>query len=235
MNLLLLDVEQINQQQAIITDCRRIQHVQQHLKLKAGDCIKVGQKNGLKGTAIVKHIDAQHITLEQLQLDQPPPEKLPLTLIVALPRPKVLRRLVMDAVTLGVEQLVLIHSYRVEKSYWQTPFLQQLDSYITLGMEQAGDTIVPKVHCFKRFRPFVEDVLPGLIQGRQALVAHPYAAQPMPVGLNQPCVLVIGPEGGFIPFEVELLQQNGCQPASLGRRILRTETAAASIIGRLFT
>ena len=79
----------------------------------------------------------------------------------------------------------------------------------------------------------MEDILPGLIADKPAFVAHPYAEQLMPVAINQSCVLVIGPEGGFIPFEIDLLQQNGCQPASLGNRILRTETAVASIIGRL--
>jgi 16S rRNA (uracil1498-N3)-methyltransferase len=234
MNLLLLGPEQIHHSHARITDARRIQHIQQHLKLAVGDSIKVGQKNGLKGSAMVESMDEKTLQLAQVVLDQAPPAKLPLTLIVALPRPKVLRRLVMDAVTMGVEQLILIHSYRVEKSYWQSPFLQQLDSYIELGLEQAGDTVWPTVQCFKRFRPFVEDILPGLIENRPAFVAHPYAGQSMPVALNQPCVLVVGPEGGFIPFEVDLLQQNGCQPASLGSRILRTETVIPCLIGRLY-
>lgn len=241
MNLLLLDAGQINTavQQASITDARQLAHIQQHLKLSVGDCIKVGQQNGFKGTAIVESIHDQQLILSYVQLDQSPPPKLPLTLIVALPRPKALRRLIMDATSLGVEQICLIHSYRVEKGYWQTPFLQQLDDYVMLGLEQAGDTMPPKIECFKRFRPFVEDILPTLIQPingatRQALVAHPYASQPMPYASNQPTVLVVGPEGGFIPFEIELLQANGCQPATLGSRILRCETAITSLIGRLF-
>ncbi|RYY79825.1 MAG: 16S rRNA (uracil(1498)-N(3))-methyltransferase [Moraxellaceae bacterium] len=233
MNLLLLDPEQIHHQCACITDARQLAHIREHLKLNAGDCIKIGQKNGLKGTARVENMTDQQLILNEIELNQVPPAKLPLTLVLALPRPKVLRRLVMDAVTLGVEQLILMHSYRVEKSYWQTPFLNQLDSYVALGLEQAGDTVWPKIQCFKRFRPFVEDILPSVIASKPAFVAHPYAAQPMPVALNRPCVLVVGPEGGFIPFEIDLLQQNGCQPASLGSRILRTETAVSSIIGRL--
>ena len=249
MNLLLLDSDQIHSSnasdlnesnlqasiQASITDARRLVHIQQHLKLQVGDSIKVGQKNGLKGTAVVAHIDDNILRLEQIVLDQAPPAKLPLTLIVALPRPKVLRRLVKDAVTLGVEQLILIHSYRVEKSYWQTPFLQQLDSYVELGLEQAGDTVWPQIQCFKRFRPFVEDILPSLIEGGVAFVAHPYAAQAIPTAINQPAVLVVGPEGGFIPFEIDLLQQNGCQAASLGSRILRTETVIPYLLGRLYS
>lgn len=234
MNLLLLQPEQIQGHTALIHDRRRLLHIQEHLALQVGDSIKVGVRDGLKGSAIVQSVNQDALQLTDLQLTQPPPAKLPLCLIVALPRPKVLRRLVMDAVTLGVEQLIFMHSYRVEKSYWQTPFLNQLDHYIELGLEQAGDTAWPQVAQYKRFRPFVEDVLPQLIAGKQAFVAHPYAEQALPVAVNQPAVLVIGPEGGFIPFEINLLAENGCPARSIGERILRTETAVSSIIGRLF-
>jgi RsmE family RNA methyltransferase len=156
-------------------------------------------------------------------------------LILALPRPKVLRRIIMDAVTLGVERISLIHSYRVDKSYWQSPFLQQLDDYVTLGLEQAGDTISPEIQMYKRFKPFVEDVLPTFISDQKpAYVAHPYAEQQMPHAIQHSCCLIVGPEGGFIPFEVDLFKKNGCQARRLGNRILRTETAVSHILGRLF-
>jgi RsmE family RNA methyltransferase len=143
--------------------------------------------------------------------------------------------MIMDAVTLGVERISLIHSYRVDKSYWQSPFMQQLDDYVTLGLEQAGDTIVPEIQLYKRFKPFVEDVLPTLIsEQRPAYVAHPYAEQSMPHAIAHGCNLIVGPEGGFIPYEIELLKKNGCQAMSLGNRILRTETAVSNILGRLF-
>lgn len=234
MNLLLLTPDHISEGRATISDPRRLKHIAEHLKLTVGDRIKVGVKDGLKGTAQVLSLSDHAIVLDDLQLNQAPPPKLPVTLIVALPRPKVLRRLIMDAVTLGVEQIVLLHSYRVEKSYWQTPFLQELDHYTLLGLEQAGDTVWPQITLKKRFRPFVEDELPTLCAGRLGLVAHPYSEMPMPSQINQPCVLVIGCEGGFIPFEVDLLSKNGCLPVSLGSRILRTETAIPSILGRLF-
>ena len=233
MNLLLLSPEHIVDAQATLTDPRQLKHIHEHLKLNIGDSIKVGVRNGLKGTAQVAAITEKMLTLDHLVLTESPPPKLPLTLVIALPRPKVLRRLIMDAVTLGAERIILIHSYRVEKSYWQSPLLQQIDAYIQLGLEQAGDTVWPTVALKKRFRPFVEDELPMLCQDKLALVAHPYAAQVCPAQINQPCVLVIGCEGGFIPFEIELLAQNGCLPVSLGARILRTETAVAYLIGRL--
>ncbi len=235
MNIVLLDANQDCLRDIwSIEDQRQIKHLNQHLQLKAGDTLKVGVRDGRRYLTEVQSITAQQIMLRPIQTESVP-NKLPVHLILALPRPKVLRRMIMDAVTLGVERISLIHSYRVDKSYWQSPFLQQLDDYVTLGLEQAGDTIVPEIQLYKRFKPFVEDVLPTLIsEQRPAYVAHPYAEQSMPHAIAHGCNLIVGPEGGFIPYEIELLKKNGCQAMSLGNRILRTETAVSNILGRLF-
>lgn len=235
MNIVLLDANQdCSSDIWSIEDQRQIKHLNQHLQLKAGDTLKVGVRDGQRYLTEVQSITAQQIMLKPIQTESVP-NKVPVHLILALPRPKVLRRMIMDAVTLGVERISLIHSYRVDKSYWQSPFLQQLDDYVTLGLEQAGDTIVPEIQLYKRFKPFVEDVLPTLIsEQRPAYVAHPYAEQSMPHAIAHGCNLIVGPEGGFIPYEIELLKKNGCQAMSLGNRILRTETAVSNILGRLF-
>ena len=194
----------------------------------------MGIRNGQRYLTEVVTISEQHILLRPIQLEAVP-AKLPVHLILALPRPKVLRRIIMDAVTLGVQRISLIHSYRVDKSYWQSPFLQHLDDYVTLGLEQAGDTIEPEIQLYKRFKPFVEDVLPTFISDQKpAYVAHPYAEQQMPHAIQHSCCLIVGPEGGFIPYEVDLFKKNGCQARRLGNRILRTETAVSHILGRLF-
>ena len=235
MNIVLLNANQdCSRDIWSIEDQRQIKHLNQHLQLKAGDTLKVGVRDGQRYLTEVQSITAQQIMLRPIQTESVP-NKVPVHLILALPRPKVLRRMIMDAVTLGVERISLIHSYRVDKSYWQSPFLQQLDDYVTLGLEQAGDTIVPEIQLYKRFKPFVEDVLPTLIsEQRPAYVAHPYAEQSMPHAIAHGCNLIVGPEGGFIPYEIELLKKNGCQAMSLGNRILRTETAVSNILGRLF-
>ena len=236
MNIVLLEPNQITTTDNIwqIENQRQLQHLQQHIQLNCGDTLKVGVRNGQRYLTEVISVSEQQIRIRPIQLEAIP-TKLPVHLILALPRPKVLRRIIMDAVTLGVERISLIHSYRVDKSYWQSPFLQQLDDYVTLGLEQAGDTIAPEIQLYKRFKPFVEDVLPTFISDQKpAYVAHPYAEQQMPYAIQHSCHLIVGPEGGFIPYEVDLLQKNGCQAMSLGNRILRTETAVSSILGRLF-
>ena len=235
MNIVLLDPRQTESEIWSITSKRQLEHLKQHINVQVGDTLKVGIREGKRYLTEVVEVTEQAVKLKPIQIE-PVPEKLPVTLIVAMPRPKVLRRLIMDSVTLGVEKIILLHSYRVDKSYWQTPFLQQLDQYVTLGLEQAGDTIAPKIEIYKRFKPFVEDVLPGLITADcPAYVAHPYADLKMPFAIDHSCTIVIGPEGGFIPYEVDLLIKNGCQAVSLGNRILRTETAISYVLGRLFS
>ena len=236
MNIVLLEPNQITTTDNIwqIENQRQLQHLQQHIQLNCGDTLKVGVRNGQRYLTEVISVSEQQIRIRPIQVEAIP-AKLPVHLILALPRPKVLRRIIMDAVTLGVERISLIHSYRVDKSYWQSPFLQQLDDYVTLGLEQAGDTIAPEIQLYKRFKPFVEDVLPTFISDQKpAYVAHPYAEQKMPSAIQHSCHLIVGPEGGFIPYEVDLLIKNGCQAMSLGNRILRTETAVSHILGRLF-
>lgn len=235
MNIVLLDPRQTESELWAITSKRQLEHLREHLDIQLGDTLKVGIREGKRYLTEIVEITEKTVRLKPLQEDSVP-EKLPVTLIVALPRPKVLRRLIMDAVTVGVEKIILLHSYRVDKSYWQSPFLQQLEHYVELGLEQAGDTIAPKIELYKRFKPFVEDVLPTLIsQDFPAYVAHPYATNAMPNAIQHACTIVIGPEGGFIPYEVDLFIKNGCQDFNLGNRIIRTETVIPYVLGRLFS
>ena len=235
MNIVLLDPRQTETEIWSISSKRQLEHLKQHVDVQVGDSLKVGIREGKRYLTEIVEVNEQAIKLKPVK-EEVVPGKLAVTLIVAMPRPKVLRRLIMDSVTLGVEKIILLHSYRVDKSYWQTPFLQQLDQYVTLGLEQAGDTIAPKIEIYKRFKPFVEDVLPSLVTADcPAYVAHPYAEMKMPFAIDHPCTIVIGPEGGFIPYEVDLLIKNGCQAVSLGNRILRTETAISYVLGRLFS
>jgi RsmE family RNA methyltransferase len=159
-----------------------------------------------------------------------------LTLLLALPRPKMLKRVLQTVASMGVPKLILLNSYRVEKSFWQTPFLQPeaIREQLILGLEQARDTLLPEVLIEKRFKPFVEDQLGALAQGSLGLVGHPGDYPSCPRAVTQAVTLAIGPEGGWIPYEVEKLAAAGLQPVQLGERILRVETAVTALLARLF-
>lgn len=236
MNLLLLeDADFVDGDRVHLSD-RRLKHLHEVHRAETGDRLRVGHLGGLMGEGRLIALDAEHAELH-VSLDQPPPAKLPLTLILALPRPKMLKRVLQTVSAMGVARLVLVNSYRVEKSFWQTPFLgaEAIREQLILGLEQARDTVLPEVSIEKRFKPFVEDRLPALTAGTLGLTGHPgdYPACPRAVG--QPVTLAIGPEGGWIPYEVELLREAaGLQPVQLGERILRVETAVPALLARLF-
>lgn len=199
-----------------------------------GDSLRVGLIGGLMGSGRILSLTAQQAELE-VSLDQPPPPKLPLTLLLAMPRPKMFRRILQHCATLGVAQIVLLNSYRVEKSFWQTPFLQpdSIRENLLLGLEQARDTVLPELHIEKRFKPFVEDRLPDLLGDSLGLVAHPGDYPPCPRAVDGAVTLAIGPEGGWIAYEVDKLIEAGLQPVQLGERILRVETAVTALVARL--
>lgn len=215
---------------------RRVQHIKQIQRAKSGSTLEVGLLNGSKGLGQITRMEANTIEMEvTLNTASAPP--LPLTLILALPRPKMLRRIISTITTLGIKKLVLINSYRVEKSYWQSPALstENIHQYIHLGLEQAKDTIPPTIAMCKRFKPFVEDTLPELIQGTIPLVAHPKAEEACPDNLPRQVTLAVGPEGGFIPYEIEKLELSGFSSIHLGPRILTVETAIPVLAAKLFS
>lgn len=236
MNLiLLLDDDFVSPSCAVVHDRRRVRHIVDVHAAKVGDQLKIGRLNGLMGLGTITRLDDESIEFHLTLTDAPPPP-LPLTLMLALPRPKMLKRILQTVSTLGVKDIVLINSYRVEKSYWQTPLLtpEAIQEQLILGLEQGGDTQPPKLRLEKRFKPFVEDELPQLIQGSRALVAHPYHADECPRALNESVCLAVGPEGGFIQYEIDLLTTCGFQAVHLGERIMRVETAVPFLLSRLF-
>lgn len=226
MNLLLAEAGEIDAGGRLLIRDRRHRHLREVLAVTAGDRVRVGEINGRIGSAEVVRIDDQSACL-QVDLASAPPPPLPVRLVLALPRPKMLRRILRCVAELGVKDLHLINSSRVEKSFWQSPLLagSALEPYLRSGLEQVMDTALPRVHLHRRFRPFVEDELAGLADGSELLLADAGASQAYPEASGERTTLIIGPEGGFIPFERQLLQGAGARPRSLGARVLRVETA----------
>lgn len=235
MNLLLLEEADFIAADRVVLRDRRFTHMQEIHRVVVGDTLRVGRLGGLMGQAVVLRLEGHEAELS-VEFTQPAPTKLPLTLVLALPRPKMLRRVFQTVATMGVDKLILVNSYRVEKSFWQTPFLEPaaIREQLILGLEQARDTVLPEVVIEKRFKPFVEDRLPAIVEGTLGLVGHPGNHPPCPRGLAEPVTLAIGPEGGWIPYEVELLGKAGLNPVQLGERILRVETAVTALLARLF-
>ena len=234
MNLVLLLPEDLVAPDRAHLKGRRLAHVREVHRAKVGDDLAVGLLDGNMGRGRVLRLDDEALELA-FTLEQAPPPKLPLTLVIAVPRPKVLNRVVAAAASLGAARIVLLNAWKVEKAYWASPKMrpESLREQLLLGLEQAKDTVLPELRLARLFRPFVEDELPNLLAGGTGLLAHPGSGG-APTVLSEPVTLAIGPEGGWIEAEVQSLLRAGLQPLDLGPRILRTETALAALVGRLF-
>jgi len=214
---------------------RRLRHVLEVHRASVGDELSVGLVNDRIGTGKVTALSESLLEMD-VNLERMPPPALPIVLILALPRPKVLRRVLRAVSSMGVKKMILLNSFRVEKSYWSSPVLglESMQEQLVLGLEQARDTILPELLLRPLFKPFVEDELPGLIKGTLPLVAHPNTSTACPRNVGLPVTLVIGPEGGFIPYEVEQLVNAGFSAIHLGERILPVESAVPALLARLF-
>ncbi len=240
MNIILVSREEIFDNTVFIDD-NRAGHVVEVLKCRAGDMVRVGMINGRKGTGTILEVQNGNSPQVKLLLDlseelAPIPS---IDLLLALPRPIMLKRIFSQAAALGCGSITLINANRVEKSFWQANLLKE-ESYrphLLHGLEQAVDTRLPEIRSFKRFKPFVEDILPTMMHGySHCLLAHPGDGRKVKevlTGTHGRVLLAIGPEGGWIDYEVAKFLDRGFSLVSLGERILKVDTAVISFHGRV--
>jgi 16S rRNA (uracil1498-N3)-methyltransferase len=231
MNLVLLFEEDFVTDGLALVRGRRAEHIVRVHRAGEGETLVVGIANGRIGSGTITKMASDSVEM-RVVLDREAPPPLPLTLILALPRPKVLNRVIASATSLGVKEIHLINAWRVEKSYWKSPKLSEgnLREQCIAGLEQARDTVFPRITLHRFFRKFVE----GFSSETMKLVAHPHAADECPRNVNAPTALAIGPEGGFIAEEIASFQRIGFRPVMMGERILRVEIAVAALIARLY-
>ncbi|HET7824399.1 MAG TPA: RsmE family RNA methyltransferase, partial [Anaeromyxobacter sp.] len=134
------------------------------------------------------------------------------------------------------KRIVLLGSFRVEKSYFASPLLapDALRAQLLLGLEQGRDTVVPEVLVRRPFKPFVEDELDAAFPEPSRLLADPGGAAGIealaPRGAR--AALAVGPEGGWTAYEAARLREKGFEPFSLGPRVLRVDAAVPYAVGQ---
>lgn len=235
MNCLLIEPNEVVENSGRIhIQGRRRRHADEILRASPGDTLRIGIIGGRLGTARILCLDKETLDLE-VELDREPPPKRALEFVLALPRPPVFRRLVSTIASLGVERLLVVGTARTEGSFWQSHVIEPeaIRERLLLGLEQAGDTILPNVEFHRYFETLLSEVLPPRLVGRRGLVAHPGAVKPCPHAVDEPTTVFIGPEGGLADYEVERLGAIGFEAVDLGPRVLRVEPVIPLLVGRL--
>jgi len=236
VNLLLLLPGEIDATGRATLGGRRARHVHDVLRATPGQELQAGLLDGpLLRAAIERSTPEELVVQTRFERDAPPVHD---TLLLAVPRPKVLLRMLQHAAALGFARILLFRSWRVEKSHLQSSAMDPLvqHEHLCLGLEQAGRTQLPVVQFFPLFRPMVEDELPRLSLPAQRFCADPRAAVATAAlaGLpDRPLALALGPDGGFLPYEVAQFAHCGFLPIHCGPWPLRTESALSVLAGQL--
>ncbi len=236
MNIILAEAGEVDAGRLTVTDYRA-KHIIKVLGAEVGDTVRVGLINGEMGSGTISALKAKYpFSVEMdLKLSDPPRAQPALDLILALPRPIMLKRIFSQVTALGVGTIHLINATRVEKSFWEAGILQleEYHPHLLHGLEQAVDTRLPTVQIHPQFKPFIEDYFPSLAKEyRQLLLAHPTGGLRLGDVIDSPngrVALAVGPEGGWVDHEVKKFQGQGFCCCSIGKRILKVDTAVVAL------
>jgi len=254
MNRILFEKDEIVEGRVTFSD-ERAEHVLNVLHGEVGQVLKTGELDGLIGTSVITEIRDLHereegsaqrgsgllagtVIVECTHTEAAPEPWF--DLVLAPPRPRVLKRLLPQLTALGVGKIVLVGAEKVEKSFWGAQLLKP-EIYRPLlvdGLMQCGTARVPTIRCERNFRRYAEAQMEREFAGCDKIVAHPAMGNgerglfaPQPSVLN-PYVFAIGPEGGWTEDEVTLIERKGFIRRSLGSRILRTDTATIALVAQ---
>ena len=233
MNTILLEKSDFIAPDTVTISGSRFEHMKKVLKCAIGSTCKVGLLNDKLGTGKVIAADDKAFEVS-VQLDTEPPAALDLVLACAMQRPQTYKKVLHTAITMGVKKLVFFGSFKVEKSYWDSPVLtpEIFKREAVTALEQCCDTVMPTVEYHRYFKKFVEDEMPRLSANRTVYIAHPVCGEAFPVQPATPALLLVGPEGGFTEYEVSRLLECGAVGGTLGERILRTEVALPALLSK---
>jgi len=234
MNRILLEPESVTPDGIARLDARQTAHVRDVLRAQPGATLRIGVIDGPRGTGVLMADPGTDTLRIRCRLDEPPLPPTRVHLLLALPRPKVLKRLWPLLTAAGFGRVVLVNAAKVERCYFDTHWLDATvyRPRLVEGLEQSGDTRLPAITVRRRFKPFVEDELATLFPEAARVVAHPGTGprlrDTVPADARA-IVTAIGPEGGWTDYELALLEAQGFNRIALGPRIMRSDHAVCAI------
>ncbi len=238
VNLIIIHPNELCGDRVELSD-ERARHVRKVLKAEVGKALRVGLLNGPLGTGTVEAIHGNEVALTCVFETVVPPRPR-IDLVLAMPRPKVLKRMWAQLAALGVGRIVLLRADKVERFYFDSHVVEPefYERLLIEGLQQARCTRLPEVIIRPLFKPFVEDELEGMFAGERKLLADPAGEKRLSElfhegAVAERVVLAVGPEGGWTPYEVAMLMDRGFEVFGAGERILRTDTATIALLALL--
>lgn len=231
MNIILFD--NLPSEAFIPSDDERAKHITTVLKLKKGDIFKMGVVNESEGLATITDISPKGISFDYKA--EKKPSMYPVVLIVAQVRPICMKRILREAVSLGVEKIILTGSDTGEKSYLNSSLYTsgEYKTYLMDGAMQSSHAGISKVEFAQKAEEAVS--LAGKADNLIVLDNVDSSSDLSKAVLSGRCVLAIGPERGWSDRERRVFANAGYKSMLLGSRVLRTETACSAGTAVLLT
>lgn len=233
MNRILFEKSEIENRKAVFGG-ERAEHVINVLHGEVGQTLKTGEIDGKVGLSVITAVDHRLKLVSVETKHDEESEKPWVDLVLAPPRPRVLKRLLPQLAALGVGRIILVGAKKVEKAFWGATVIKDEISrpFFIDGLMQSGTSIMPKMEVRRNFARFLDDELDCLFPDSNRVVAHPYAAEERLADRPGRLLLAVGPEGGWCDDEVEKMETRGFARYSLGKRILRTDTALVALLAK---
>ncbi len=236
MNIVLFESSEIIENHVVFQD-ERAKHIVKVLRAAPGDSIRIGVVDGLSGYGVITGLERRppYRVEMDISLDEIPPPPSCVDIVLALPRPIMFKRVLSQATSLGVKNFHIVNASRVEKSYWDASVISEsiYHNHLLRGLEQAVDTRLPNVFFHRSFKTFIECTIPELKTGYGCLIAadprFPCLALPKGTEKTGRVLLAVGPEGGWLDYEIEKMLNSGFMGVGIGTRILRVDTAVIAL------
>jgi len=239
-------VEDISGERAEISGSES-HHLKDVLRKKKGDAVFLFDGKGAEYKAEIERFTGDSVVLKVLTKMQKSIEpRIKINLFQSIPKINKFDYIVEKATELGVSKIVPVVSERT-----QVPLIKETDfankkltrwrKIAISAAKQSGRAVIPEITEITDFKDTIKSVCVNKISS-ESLSLIPWesedkitlkeilkTANPQLSTVN----LFIGPEGGFAAAEIELAKKCGILPVSLGKRILRTETAPIAVISNI--
>ncbi len=240
MNLIILQTSDMLSDGRYVLTGERADHINNILRASQGDTLEVGLLNGARGCGVVCSVAKSEVVLNCTFEDEVLRPAVQVDVVCALPRPQTLKKVLHSAAAMGVGNLYFIRSARVEKSYFHSPMLkpENYERFLIEGLSQGKNTCLPKVSFYDKFKAFMVDTLADLdgVYSYRKIVFSPDGEHNLlqaGISTEKPVLIALGPEGGWVPFELELMKSSGFESVTLGNWILRVENALVASLAQL--
>ncbi|MDQ5987870.1 MAG: Ribosomal RNA small subunit methyltransferase E [Syntrophus sp. SKADARSKE-3] len=228
------DLEPGNRYNLTEGDRRYLQSV---LRLETGDAILVFNGKGREGEGIVDSVGDKNLCVAVQDVWSASPEDLSIILAQALPKSGKMDVIIQKATELGVSRIIPFISHRCVPRLDEQKSWARQERWQKIAMEAARQCRRAHIPDITPILPFADMLIQSptdsfkmilweeeMTAGIRSLLTCAYSV------LGRECVIAVGPEGGFTSDEIDQAKGERFLTASLGRHVLRTETASLAAI-----